>query len=136
MSKRNFILLIIVVVIAVLAVLGYLYFNPALQTGGTDTGGTNFISKFNPFKTTTAPAPKTPSQPVDVSGFQPGPETEMPGAKLKKVSTMPVAGFVLFQKEKSAKEFAPALRYVARSNGNIYQTFADEINEQKFSHWP
>ena len=27
----------------------------------------------------------------------------------------------------------PALRYVARATGNIYETFADKIEEQKFS---
>ncbi len=30
-------------------------------------------------------------------------------------------------------EFAPALRYVNRATGNIYQTFADKLNERKFS---
>jgi hypothetical protein len=30
-------------------------------------------------------------------------------------------------------EFMPTLRYVARTDGNIYETFADKIEEQKFS---
>ena len=34
---------------------------------------------------------------------------------------------------KPLTEFMPALRYVARATGNIYETFADKIEEQKFS---
>ena len=30
-------------------------------------------------------------------------------------------------------EFSPALRYVNKATGNIYQTFADKIDERKFS---
>ena len=32
-----------------------------------------------------------------------------------------------------ATEFMPALRYVNKATGNIYQTFADKIDERKFS---
>ena len=31
-------------------------------------------------------------------------------------------------------EFVPALRYVDKATGNIYQTFTDQINERKFSN--
>ena len=76
-----------------------------------------------------------------------------------KVSSMPVAGYGVFMKERYKEvvaeitessaltaeggippeavapptEFAPALRYVDRATGNIYQTFADKIEERKFS---
>lgn len=49
---------------------------------------------------------------------------------------MPVAGFIVFVKERlkdEGTEFAPALRYAEKASGNIYQTFADKIEEQKFS---
>jgi hypothetical protein len=76
---------------------------------------------------------------------------------------MPIAGFTVYQKErlidvpvtpaiippttstpvaKSNKkitpvapltEFAPSLRYVARATGNIYESFADKIEERQFS---
>ncbi len=148
MSKRNFILLIIILVAILAVVFGFLYFREPSTPTGTDTGGTNFFSDFNPFdKSTTIPPKVTP--PVDISGFAPPPETEVPKLKLQKVSSMPIAGFAVFQKERLKeippltpppqggeglkKEFMPALRYVARANGNIYQTFANKIEEKKFS---
>ncbi len=148
MSRKNFILLIIILVAILAVVFGFLYFREPPTPTGTDTGGTNFFSDFNPFgKSTTIPPKVTP--PVDISGFTPPPEIEVPKLKLQKVSSMPIAGFAVFQKERLKeippltpppqggeglkKEFMPALRYVARANGNIYQTFADKIEEKKFS---
>ena len=67
---------------------------------------------------------------------------------------MPVAGYIAYQKERYKEvpvvapgvenppvgqptppqtEFVPALRYAARATGNIYQTFADKIDERKFT---
>src|SRR5258708_163465 len=58
---------------------------------------------------------------------------------------MTIAGYGIFMKERykevelsaSAKakptELVPALRYVERSTGNVYQTFSDKISEEKFS---
>lgn len=150
MSKRNLILLIIVLIVAVAAVFGFLYFNQGTNTAGTDTGGTNFISQFNPFGTST-PKPPVVTPPVDISGYEPGPVEEIPAVKLKKISSMPVAGFGLFSKERykdvpivvpttpPAKptppptEFMTAVRYVDKATGNIYQTFVDKIEERKFS---
>lgn len=162
MSKRNFILLIIVFILIVLGVLGYLYLqqNPNTNNGDDTGAGTNFINQFNPFGSGDKnPTTNTNPPPTDVSGYTPpAPEIKL---KLTKVSSMPVAGFGVFSKErlkdivppvdsmvspqtsstttKSTKiikpliEFAPALRYVERSSGNIYQTFADKIEEKKFS---
>lgn len=183
MQKRTFIFLIIVIVVAVLAVLGFLYLRSGTTPGEVITDGTNFFSRLNPFGTTIPPAGETP--PVDVSGYVP--ETLPPAlkVKLRKVSSMPVAGFGSFMKERlkslplpdvpatpeqnefgnqsnqsnkeeplvapapiapkdkkpiidkkpvaPATEFALALRYVERETGNIYQTFADKIEERRFS---
>ena len=160
MSKRNFILLIIVLVIIVLVVFGFLYMRQNAQTPGEDGGGTNFLSQFNPFGTGGKPSgTPTGQEPVDVSGYEPGPEQGE--IKLKKVSSMPIAGFTVYAKERlievppiitpttpeetdpkpttntkpvpPATEFVSALRYVDRTNGNIYQTFADKIEERRFS---
>ncbi len=161
MSKRNFILLIIILIIIVIAIFGFLYFQQPVTPAGEDTGGTNFFSQFNPFgngKPNTTPPVVTP--PVDVSGYKPTQEEIL---KLKKVSSMPIAGFTVYQKERlkdvpvvmpettptetttpttikqttkptpPPTEFVPALRYVARADGNIYQTFTDKIEERKFS---
>jgi hypothetical protein len=151
MSKRNFILLIIILILIVAVVFAFLFLRPDGTTPGDTGPGTNFFSQFNPFGT--KPTPPPPPPPVDVSGYVP-PDT-MPAGKLVKISSMPVAGFAVFLKERLKEvpilpptsevttppkkvappptEFMPALRYVDKANGNIYQTFADKIEERKFS---
>ncbi|OGI95512.1 hypothetical protein A2917_03075 [Candidatus Nomurabacteria bacterium RIFCSPLOWO2_01_FULL_42_17] len=160
MSKRNLILLIIILSLAVISVFGFLYFRSG-TTAPTDEGtGTNFISQFNPFGSNkTTPPTTTPED--NTSEFTPAP-AETPVNKLVQVSSMPVAGFTVFSKERlkdlptptpieagtsgettasvgtkkptpPPTEFAPALRYVDRATGNIYQTFADKIEERQFS---
>lgn len=214
--------------IIVLVFFGFLFFRKSPTGTIEDGGGTNFFSQFNPFGS----GPKTPpttTPPVDVSGYQPEPTVDEK-LKLIKVSTMPVAGYGVYQKEvlkeipvtetpvivpydfgtvtlkkgstgdavkevqrflnntltltleldgildaeivtfikqwQSANklvadgvigaktkaimyatvgqsgpgkllppptEFVPALRYVARATGNIYQTLAEKISEKKFS---
>jgi len=148
---------------------GFLYFRqPVSPEDGGGYSGINFFSQFNPFgKKVSTPKDETP---IDQTPTTEEPSTEEPiEIKLKKVSSMPVAGYTVYQKERykevlpatdtntsptgsapsasqptttktkivtptpPATEFAPALRYVARANGNIYQTFADKIEERKFS---
>lgn len=169
MSKRNFILLIIVLALGVLVFFGFLYFkNGGTDGSGSNIPGLNFLAQFNPFK----------SSPPGEGGSTPGdgstPEDEIPAdgelsiEKLKKVSSFPISGFTLFNKERLKEipippplplpeqtegdtvahvtpkkinpnpvspptESALALRYVERSSGNIYQTFADKIQERRFS---
>lgn len=165
MSKRNFILLIIILSLTAIIVFGFLYFQQRTTTGGVDNTGTNFISQFNPFGNS-KPTPPKVTPPVDVSGYVPPPVTETPAMKLIKVSSMPIAGFTVFSKERLKEipiltptppvtetptptttkkttslkkptppptEFVPALRYVDKATGNIYQTFSDKIDERKFS---
>ena len=164
MSKRNFILLILILIIVTAAVFGFFYSRKNTNTVGNETEGTNFFDQFNPFGTSTnTPAPTAPT--VDVSTPTEGEPTEqIPDVNLKRVSSMPVAGFAVFQKErpiennpssalplsgegvtpvppakggsgglKPKTEFAPALRYVDRALGSIYQTFADNLAEVQFS---
>lgn len=168
MSKRNFILLIIILAVVVIAVFGFLYFKgKTTNTPRDESPGTNFISQFNPFRKS-KPTPPAVTPPVDISEYAPPPTTEIPEVKLTKVSSMPIAGFTVFKKERlknipiaiptttplientpapevkkgkttSVKptppltEFMPALRYVDKATGNIYQTFVDKIEERKFS---
>ncbi len=131
MPKRNFILLIIILGLVIIAVFGFLYFQKEPSVPEDSSVGTNFISQFNPFAT----KPKLPAvtPPADISNQPPSETTE---TKLIKVSNMPVAGFTVFTKERlkdKGTEFAPALRYVEKASGNIYQTFVDKIEERKFS---
>ncbi len=81
--------------------------------------------------------------------------------KLMKISNLPIAGYTVFTKERFKEvpvvtppttenimetplptktkptppptEFIPALRYVERSTGNIYQTFVDKIDERNLT---
>ena len=98
MSKRNLNLLIIALVIIIIAVFGFLYFRSKTNIpGNTNSTGSNFLSQFNPFgngKTTTPVV--TP--PVNVSGYVP-PATSAT-AKLIKISSMPIAGYTVFQQER------------------------------------
>ncbi|OGI60360.1 hypothetical protein A2641_01425 [Candidatus Nomurabacteria bacterium RIFCSPHIGHO2_01_FULL_37_25] len=169
MSKRNFTLLIIILLIIVVAVFWFLYFKGYITNiPKYDNPGTNFISQFNPFGESKPNPPPVPP-PFDISEDEPSVTTETLEAKLVRVSSMPIAGFTVFNKERlkdvpivapetgplientlepeketknkkaSVKpappetEFAPALRYVDRATGNIFQTFVDKIEERKFS---
>lgn len=158
MTRRNFILLIIVLAAVLLFSYLVLFFRqPGSPGDGSTTGGTNFFAAFNPWGKSSEPSPQPPSE-----GEPTTPETPTnPGApeeiKLKKVSTVPVAGYLAYKKErykevppppppvegevpqKNTKvappeiELATALRYVDRTTGNVFQTFADKIEEVKFS---
>jgi hypothetical protein len=164
MSRRNFTLLIIILIIAIIGFFVFLYSRQPANTAPENTSpGTNFFSQFNPFgKSKTTPPTTTP--PVNVSGYVP-PATPAT-VKLIKVSSMPIAGFTVYSKERLKEvnpspalplsgtgvvppakggsgglkpasapltEFAPFLRYVARATGNIYESFADKIDERQFS---
>src|SRR3989338_1925262 len=168
MSPRNFILLIIILGLGAIAALGFWYFRPgtiAPEDAGT---GTNFVSQFKPFGDS-KPVPGATTPATGESDYQPNPVETGVKMQLTKVSSVPVAGFVVFSKERLKEvaispplggggegsvtpnppptppkgkgtkptppptEFAPALRYVEKKTGNIYQTFADKIEERKFS---
>jgi hypothetical protein len=162
MSKRNIILLIIVLTLTIAVVFGFLYFYQPKTKVGETGGNTNFFANFFPFgNNENTTSDKNTDTPTDVSGYIPPDETQVSGAKLKKISSFPIAGFGIFMKERfkdvenpnlavsppsggetansSLKptapptEFVPALRYVERSSGIIYQTFADRLDERKFS---
>ena len=109
MSKRNFILLIIVLIIALIVIFGFLY-SRQRTTEPTDEGGINFLSKFNPFGDSKTPAPPSTQPPVDLSPSTPPLVEEISTEKLQKVSSMPVAGFGFFIKErlKEIPTVAPA----------------------------
>lgn len=160
MSKRNFILLIVILTTLTVIILGYLYL---YQPTGNQTGeGTNFLSQFNPFGSSQPQTPPTtPNE--NLPGLTPQePEPETSKLTLSKVSSMGIAGYGLFKRERFTDvpvvtpamstemageapttsttptppptEFITAVRYVARSTGNIYQTFADRLEERKFSN--
>ncbi len=174
MSKRNFILLVIVLVIVIIGVFAFLFSQKNSSNPTGSSSGTNFFSLLNPFgKSKTNPPPTTTNPPIDVSGGPTTPgDTTNPILKFVKVSSMPIAGFTVFSKERlkdvpiappapaeatttqtttttnisapakaktpakptpPATEFAPALRYVDRVTGNVYQTFVDKLDEKKFT---
>ena len=184
MSKRNIILITIILVIIVIITFTFLYFYKPGTTTNRGTSGTNFLSEFFPFGKSTTTPPTTGNNPVDVSGYIPPANPEAQKELLAKVSSMPIAGYGVFMKERfkeviptipeitdpslilplageeglvppakgdigslktTAKktsavkptapltEFIPNIRYVEKATGNIYQTFADTIDERKFT---
>ena len=163
MSKRNFILLIIILVIISAIAFFYLSAYRQTGNNQTDSGDINFLSEFFPFGKSVTTTPPSVESPVDVSGYIHPVTEEASINKLRKVSNIQIAGFGVFMKErfkdvpiitpapitenmveipattKTPKptppptEFVPALRYVEKLNGNIYQTFADKIDERKIT---
>ncbi|HCY18134.1 MAG: hypothetical protein UR62_C0009G0009 [Candidatus Nomurabacteria bacterium GW2011_GWF2_35_12] len=153
MSKRNLILLIMVLVVIVAGAFVFFYFYQPEEQTIDDTEGTNFFANFLPFGKSKTATPSDTTTPADISGFEPAPEEEMQNVSLKKVSSFPVAGYGTYMKERYKEvsgeednltppakgdsggltEFVPMLRYVDKATGNIYQTFADKIDERKFS---
>jgi hypothetical protein len=131
MSRRNFILLLIILIIITISALLFLYFKQSTSPDGEDGGG--FFQNLNPFGGI-KDVPPTTTPPVSTEDPDLIPSDNIPERVLSKVSTMPIAGFTVFQKEKVEKEFVPALRYVARATGYIYQTFVDQITEKRFSN--
>ncbi|PIR68359.1 hypothetical protein COU49_01425 [Candidatus Nomurabacteria bacterium CG10_big_fil_rev_8_21_14_0_10_35_16] len=132
MSRRNFILLLIILIIVTISALLFLYFKQPTSLDGEDGGG--FFQNLNPFSgVKDVPPNTTPSDNTPDTTDTTTPDNVQERI-LMKVSTMPIAGFTVFQKEKVEKEFVPALRYVARATGYIYQTLVEEIVERRFSN--
>lgn len=144
MTRRNFVLLLIVLLTITTFALYYLASSD--RPGGPEDrgGGTNFFSEFNPFRS--SPRPPQTQTPAEDSTIT-LPDTQ---AVFKRVSSMPIAGYGIFKKERLKEvqvpapegaskptppqtELVSAVRYVARENGNIYQTFIDSLDERKFS---
>ncbi|MDQ3075754.1 MAG: hypothetical protein M3Q34_01350 [bacterium] len=167
MSKRNLKLLAVLMVIMLMVVLSYFYLGdkPKTITPADGGGGDNFFADLLNFGNSNKPS-KDSSTPADVSGYVPENETEMQKMRLMKISSMPIAGYLVFNQERfvnvappikvetqegeeltptapkeitirptaPATELIPTLRYVAKENGNIFQTSIDVINERKFSN--
>ena len=162
MSKRNIILIVIILLAITMGAFVFLYFYQPTSTGGVITDSVNFLSDFLPFGNNKSTNTGDTTQPVDVSGYVATPEGDTQNLILKKISSFPIAGYGIFMKERfkdianpkeeallspaeesktssiikpiaPSTEFMPALRYVNKATGNIYQTFADRIDERKFS---
>src|SRR3990167_302132 len=152
MSKRNLILITIILTVMVAGAFVFFYFYQPKDQKVDDTEDTNFFANFLPFGKSKTTTPSGTTTPADISGFEPAPEEEIQNVNLKKVSGFPVAGLGVFMKERYKEiseeegnltppakgdswgltEFVPMLRYIDKATGNIYQTFADKIDERKF----
>ncbi|MBU0611931.1 hypothetical protein KKA39_00675 [Patescibacteria group bacterium] len=155
MSKRNLTILIIVLITITAVLFGFSYFSKTSTTNTTEQAqDTNFVSQFFPLiKKIIAPASEV-TPPADISGFTPVTTQEQPKTKLNKISSIPIAGYGIFMKERfkdilsspqnteietttevtpPPTELVPAVKYVDKTIGNIYQTFASNIYERKFS---
>lgn len=158
MSKRTTILIIIILIILAFFAFVFVYlYKPESTIKEKITSGINFISEFFPFGKSKSTPQGDSDTPADISGYTPPTNTEVPEELLTKVSTMPIAGYGVFMKERFKEEteiipdptqttveatgvpipptveLVPALRYAERATGNIYQTYADIIDERKFT---
>jgi len=162
MSKRNIILIVIILLVITIGAFVFFYLYRPTSQGGIITDSVNFLSDFLPFGNNKNTNTGDTTQPVDVSGYVQTPEIDTQNLILKKISSFPIAGYGIFMKERfkdiadpieeallsptgedkassttkpvaPPTEFVPTLRYVNKATGNIYQTFADRIDERRFS---
>lgn len=155
MSRRNLILLIITLSAILIAFFGYLYsIRITPENPSTPEGGASFLSRYNPFNTNTPTrSGGSVDENTDDTQTEEGVTIDLTVNKLERVSSMPIAGYNISQKEVlreiPQKEqiiegelplepifetvFLPMVRYVSREDGNIYQSFVDRISERRFS---
>ena len=108
MSKRNIILITIVLVIIASVALGFMYFYKPVGQTGTGTTGTNFFSTFFPFGKSKTVNNATNNNPADISGYVAPTNSNNAKELLTEVSSMPVAGYTVFMKERFTNP-SPAL---------------------------
>ena len=108
MTKRNFILLIIILLITIILFFVFLNFRQPTTPTIKDTGGTNFFSQFNPFASSKPTTPINTNPPIEIPQDNPDDTTPVTVSKLTKISSMPVAGYTVYSKER-IKEINPSL---------------------------
>jgi len=159
MKKINFKKIILILILITAVFFSFLY----LEYRKKDTNESkviNFINDFNPFKKNIE---KTENDiDADYPFFDLISETEFdfekPAEKLTKISNLAVAGYGVFMKERFIEmpiitpnkeeeneviekkeikapptELVSFLRYVDKKTGNVFQTFADKIDERRIS---
>lgn len=102
MSKK-IIILIIILIIIIIGFFGYSYIKKPNEIINKDTIdiGENFISKFFNFGEIKTKNPETEeNNPVDISNENEGEITNTQQGELFKISSMPIAGFTIFTKER------------------------------------
>ena len=109
MTKRKIILIGIVVGgLAILALVFMYFYKPATQGGGASTG-TNFLSNFFPFGKTNTNTGTSTNTPANISGYVAPTNGATTQEKLTKVSSMPIAGYGVFMKERYKDVLLPPL---------------------------
>ncbi len=154
MQKRNLTILITIILAVAVVVFGFMFFFQRPATDNTNTPRTNFFGQFFPFgrnNQTQNPTDNT----VDLSGENPNQNEQTFIPKMAKISSMPVAGFIAYEKERFINlpiveptegevisneaptapptEFVPFVKYIAKADANVYQTFLDKIDERRLS---
>ena len=85
-------------ILVVIAIFGFLYFQKEPTKPGEEDEGTNFISQFNPFGRPAAEIALPTAVPSETVSTNDNVGTGT--LKLERVSSMPIAGFTLFNKER------------------------------------
>src|SRR3989344_8993310 len=99
MSKRNLILLIIIIIIIAIG-LGFFFLNKSSNQADDNTEGTNFFTDFFPFGKSNTVTPADNTNGEDAPGSLPDTDVSKQSFILKKVSSFPVAGYIVFMKER------------------------------------
>ncbi len=157
MSKQKLIILIIFLVGLTALFFAYLYFFPGSKAAQVvQKNAPNFFPFGSNVTKTTPGTTENNNSGLEIPNNTISPQSQL---KLKKVSSMPIAGFGIFNKEvykdvspitpitaigeevtnttpppsAPTTEFIPTLRYADKATGNIYQARADKLDERKLS---
>jgi len=130
MSKQSAIILILVVFLGALGALIYFYFTfnatPATQNLGQASGSDTYDpfgtkASDNIFSNATNTAPTASSS----ASLPTIPD------RLREISTEPVSGFSIIDDKKNQQT---NIHYILRSNGNIYEAYADSPEQKRLSN--
>lgn len=156
MLKKIFIL-IGIILLGVLSLFAYTKFKQSKNTTLNTAEDKSFFANFIPFGEDKQETQSNDivDTPIDISSREDGVDVSDKEMKLSQISSSPVAGFVVYQKERyknipapedtvakkdtknkpssPATESIPAIRYVDKATGFIFQTFADKIDVRQFS---
>jgi len=127
MSKQNAIIFILVVFLGALGALLYFYFSfstgnstkTMIQPVTTDT--------YNPFGTIPSTTPVGTTSLSIATGSTP---VLIAPNKLRQISTEPESGFTVLDNPKAGQT---DIHYILRANGNIYEAYADTLEQKRLS---
>lgn len=154
---KKIIIIITILLVLLLLVFGYAYItktDTTTTTGETGVKEENFLFNIFSFGNRSNNLNPIESLVNFITGNTEEEQTILPANKLNRISSMPVSGYGVLEKERYVvvpetngevvegekvtptapqTEFVPILKYADKTNGNIYQTLVENIEERRFS---